>query len=271
MLHRKIVNNKEPTLDFAHIGNVLKSVRLQKKLRISVVAKYLNLSEETIKNLEKGIINVAPGETFMKGFLKGYATYLGCQDVWNPIPIEDPLAVATPHAKTKLAFGSKGIFPTWFLMLSIIGIGAGLLARFGITHKDFFEKNELILPTAPTPQHFSLSEIENISKTIDKNTSLPQEKVDPPIVITTSFSLVFSAPVWLKLTKSDGNVLYEGTFTQKDTLSVASDFEGTLHAGNIGAIRIKYKDKESAPLGEEGRVVLKHSLTPSTLTQLFPN
>ncbi len=269
MVPEKTLNTDEVESDFPRVGNFLRSVRLQKKLKLQVVAKHLNLSEETIKNLEKGILDAPPGKAYMRGFLKGYASYLGCSDVWKPLQKLNANVTVETRRRIAGSFGSRGSFPKWFLLFCILGMIGALVTHFFFVYEDNSLSLETQVSISPTPVKVGLDQVELLSKA----TAPQQAPITPtaPVQKASSFSLKFSAPVWLRITKADGTVAYEGTYTEKDELSLPVEFDGSLHAGNIGAITINYDTKKSKPLGDLGKVVLKHDLNSAELKKLFPN
>lgn len=63
--------------DYGFLGHLLYSERIHHGISKERVALDLNLSSYIIENLETGHLNRTPGLSYMTGFLRTYASYLG--------------------------------------------------------------------------------------------------------------------------------------------------------------------------------------------------
>jgi len=59
------------------IGEMLRAAREQKKLTIEEVNRETKISVQTLESLEQDDFDSFPSETYLKGFLRGYADFLG--------------------------------------------------------------------------------------------------------------------------------------------------------------------------------------------------
>jgi cytoskeletal protein RodZ len=67
--------------DYGFLGHLLYSERLLQKISLESVAVDLNLSSYIIKDLETGHLNRMPGQPYMLGFMRTYASYLGLDGI----------------------------------------------------------------------------------------------------------------------------------------------------------------------------------------------
>lgn len=67
--------------DYGFLGHLLHSERLLQKISLEKVALDLNLSSYIIKDLETGHLNRMPGQAYMLGFMRTYASYLGLNGI----------------------------------------------------------------------------------------------------------------------------------------------------------------------------------------------
>ncbi len=59
------------------IGELLRAAREEKKLTVEQVNKETRISVQTIRSLERDDFGAFPSETYLKGFLRNYAEFLG--------------------------------------------------------------------------------------------------------------------------------------------------------------------------------------------------
>jgi cytoskeletal protein RodZ len=59
------------------IGELLRAAREEKKLTIEQVNKETRISVQTLRSLERDDFGAFPSETYLKGFLRNYADFLG--------------------------------------------------------------------------------------------------------------------------------------------------------------------------------------------------
>ncbi len=59
------------------IGELLRTAREEKKLTVEQVNRETRISVQTIRSLERDDFGAFPSETYLKGFLRNYADFLG--------------------------------------------------------------------------------------------------------------------------------------------------------------------------------------------------
>ena len=59
------------------IGEILRAAREEKKLTIEQVNRETRISVQTLRSLERDDFGAFPSETYLKGFLRNYADFLG--------------------------------------------------------------------------------------------------------------------------------------------------------------------------------------------------
>ncbi len=62
------------------VGQSLKVLREEKKIKLKDIAKHLNLRVAQLKAIEDGDMDELPGMTYALGFVRGYAKYLGLDE-----------------------------------------------------------------------------------------------------------------------------------------------------------------------------------------------
>ena len=110
------MDNKEPKLTDAHslqeiqtAGKKLSAARISWELDIEDVAENLNLSVHAVEALEKDDYEKLPGYTFVKGYIRSYATLLRLdpEDVLNGVDLQPEKLSEIPSAKSSLKIKSR--------------------------------------------------------------------------------------------------------------------------------------------------------------------
>ena len=74
------------------IGKVLQEERTRQKISIEDAARHLNLSVPVLESLEKGLHDELPGQVFARGYIRGYARFLGI-NIDELLEKEEPFVV----------------------------------------------------------------------------------------------------------------------------------------------------------------------------------
>lgn len=80
------------------IGEILRAAREEKKLTVEQVNKETRISVQTIRSLERDDFGAFPSETYLKGFLRNYADFLGLDGnaLWAMVGTRDRSGGAGP-------------------------------------------------------------------------------------------------------------------------------------------------------------------------------
>ena len=139
-------------------GEILRKAREARGESLGDVAQILKLSSHQIDALESGRFNVLPGATFVRGFLRNYARYLGVDPEPLLAEIKDriPVPAAAPVAPIINAMpGASGPRPNRMFLISLVitAILAGLIA-FGFSRGWFnflFKPSPVLAQELPAP------------------------------------------------------------------------------------------------------------------------
>lgn len=120
-------------------GEILKEIRLSKKISIAQISKGTHITARYIEALEKNNFSYFPAPTYVKGFLKTYGAYLGIEinvltDAYKKLTIAEespPLEELTKAIITWKNF--TFIFFKWLFILSLL-IASILLSIFTANH-----------------------------------------------------------------------------------------------------------------------------------------
>jgi cytoskeletal protein RodZ len=200
------------------IGNSLREARLRQGYELPRVEADTKIRAKYLRALEEERFEVLPGETYVKGFLRTYAEYLGLDgqlyvDEFNSrfTREEEPLA---PPRPTKQPARSRAVESN-FVIVALAGIIAVTILvvvawKFGSTGP---ETSTGIPPAVNTP-------------TGSTGTSTQQEPVKAPASKKTKLVLYADGgDCWLRVRSKSatGKLLYEGTLQTGQTQRFVDD------------------------------------------------
>ncbi len=94
----------------------------------------------------------------------------------------------------------------------------------------------------------------------------PQVIIPPPPLL----DVVALFPAWIRVTQATGEVLFERLLKAGERYRVPIDAVApTLHAGNAGAVYLMLGDQVFGPIGTQGAVVKKVSLTTASVPEVY--
>ncbi len=80
------------------VGEILRAAREEKKLTVEQVNKETRISVQTVRSLERDDFGAFPSETYLKGFLRNYADFLGLDGnaLWAMVGTRDRAGAGGP-------------------------------------------------------------------------------------------------------------------------------------------------------------------------------
>lgn len=248
------------------VGEILRSEREKRGLSIKDIELGTSIRSLYIKAIEENDFKVIPGEVYLKGFIRNYASYLGLDvqaimDVYRQsqtpeaavksekttevkaspkerTPQEDVRA-SEPSAKKDMNFGKiAGIL----ILLVAAGGAFWWLNGSGQTPNPPPVKETKPAPTAPV-----------LPSQPDPKTAVPPPvQQNKPVVV----SAKFTANCWTLVT-ADGKEVYQGIPKAGETISWEAEKNIVVKVGNAGAVDLTYNGQSIGKLGGNGEVVEK--------------
>ena len=222
------------------IGNTLREARVRRNLTLQQVEEDTKIRVKYVQAMENEDFEVMPGATYVKGFLRTYATYLALDpevilDEYRSrgvktAEIQEPFGgvsmLGAPHSHR----GRNTVVFVAVICLLVLGV-IWILGRDSDTQPS--TKPGALGITSPSP-----------SPSASKSAN-PQKTTEPVV----KGELRISAPngdSWLEVRKdsSTGTVLFSGTVTKGKT----KVFVGTtlwLRLGNPSAVRIEVEGRKA--------------------------
>jgi cytoskeleton protein RodZ len=259
---------------FGFLGHLLFSERALQGVSLFQVSKDLNLSTYIIKDIEKGHLHTNPGYSYMLGFVRTYALYLGLNYneikaflpqpdrgiLENEVPlIIPPSSKQLPSVRTTVLAGIVFMVVCFYSLLSSPTQPALTLIKLD---------EDLKTPELRTQSMSLASALQAFLDIYYKPfQSSPQKEVELP----KSFAVCFSGPSWVSLKDNSGNLIKEGILSKDDNIILPVNFKGSLHTGDAGNIYISYNHHSSKTLGKPGEVVQNFPMNLKNILQNHAN
>lgn len=264
------------------VGEALRAEREKKGLSIQDIEKATSIRALYLNAIEDGNYSVAPGEVYVKGFIRNYANFLGLDpqqmiDLYrqSQAPAEPPEtqeAAAEPAKESSVSekmIRKRQKASSWtkryIAIALIIAAGGAALWAFGgalSPAKPQADKNlaetkpapgpAVQQPPAAVPSPPPASVPAPTAPAKPNEATAPGTAATKPVVV----SAKFTDRCWILVT-ADGKQIFEGTPKVGDSLTWQGEREVTVRMGNAGAVDIIYNGKSAGKLGDVGEVAVK--------------
>lgn len=120
------------------VGSTLRTQREKKRMSIAEVSRVTRIPVSTLESIEKDHFDDLPGEVFVKGFLKSYATALGLQaddivaryTASRRVSTVVPLPVASPVQAAREGQGRRfGVAIALVLLLILFTLALSIVLK----------------------------------------------------------------------------------------------------------------------------------------------
>lgn len=226
------------------LGLYLKNLREEKKISLAQVAQALKTKPETILALEANDFQKIPAPTYVKGYLRSYANYLG-------IDAEQLLA----EYNRQYPGGSK----------QVLVLEGQKLPRIGLDLKKILS-SKLFIIVSTTVVIIIAASIFVIFRS-KKNIPPPKESpakeeaaelaepktVNTPIATPMLLSVHTLDRVWLRV-YSDGKLIFEGTLERDDRENWRAESEFKLRIGNPSKLNLSLNGQSLGAIRPYGPV-----------------
>lgn len=251
----------------ATVGQQLSAAREQRGYSITDVEKGTSIRALYIQAIETGDYEVVPGEVYLKGFIRNYATFVGLdgsamvelykqeQQITAPLEPTEAEAQAEPVQEKKSDVVSpmreNGSFPapdrggksnSWVAGLAVVAI---LVAGYWWWTGNSAPAAGGAQPPAVSKQ--AIAGNASPAKTSSADTA-------PAKQAGVHLQALFQADCWVDVSV-DGKKIFNGTAQKGQTLRWDASQTVHLTLGNAGAVQLTYNGSPQAALGKAGEVV----------------
>jgi len=235
------------------IGNSLREARLRQNLDFPRIEEGTKIRGKYIQALEAEHFDVLPGDTYVKGFLRTYAEYLGLDgqlyvDEYNSrfASTEEPLTPSTPPTRPRHRVSESNFVVV--ALAAIVAITVLVVVAFGFgdgTSSD------------PTVGGVGSSTSESPSTTQTTTTSQPAGEGKPKPALARLLVRASGGDCWMvvKAGGPQGEVLYSGTLEQGQGQRFVRK-RLWLQLGAPDALTVKLNGKTVRSLAGEGTFFL---------------
>ena len=250
------------------IGSRFATERKKRKLEFSDVEHAIGIRALYIQAMEEGRYEVLPGEVYVKGFIRNYATFLGLDGVQlvqeysaGKTPPEQSAAPQPAPARTSSAApaisGKKFVIMLAVVLILIVAGGGLYVWQKG-------KPSSVARSAQPVQTQQTVLPIPAKTAPAAPAASAP---ASVPSVMTSARAVVITARFTDRCWTSaiaDGKTIYEGIPKTGETLTWEADRQIVVNLGNAAAVDISLNGKPQGKMGERGDVVVK-TFTPSTV------
>ena len=239
------------------IGKMLRKAREKKGLSLEEVSSQTRIHHNVLRDLEDGNFQLLPSPTYVKGFLKRYAEYLGLQsgpliNQYLSTHPREPEQILVLRGKKipRLRLGKFVIAGTLVLILAIILISGFFAVRALLSRKS--------ARPAQAPEQM-VSSAKTGSAGVKKSISAPVvsvKKVSGPLRL----EVFAEKDAWLEV-RCNGKLLFQGVLSKGSREIWQGEDKIRLRIGNAGAFRLNLNGNSLGKLGKEGEILKEVVLT----------
>ncbi len=274
------------------VGDTLRRARESQNLTVKDIEKGTSIRSLYIEAIEKGEYGTLPGMVYAKGFVRNYANFLkldadtlarqfqeeadpGSTAAEPPKEEEKPRKVSSADFSEHYTGGTSSSHTGLVAMLLVLVVAAGgvwyLLSDSGSTAHSTKQGKQTAQTTqsksSPKPQaQEQQTKLPAAARAQEPSVPSPTPQTAPPSKTAPAASpaasgeLVldskFTGNCWVQVV-ADGQVVYEGTAQEGQSMHWTAKEHIFLTAGNAGAVELTQNGKPLGTLGAYGQVVEK--------------
>lgn len=247
------------------VGELLRAERLKKDLSIKDVESAISIRALYLNAIEEGNYAIIPGEVYLKGFIRNYATFLGLdpQEVMeiyrqNKGQASESEQAESQPAQVPVPPAGGGSWKKWVSA----AIGAAAVVA-GLS----WWSSQTPSP-APPPQPPSANQQQTGQANTQPNPApgtAAQSATPAKPAAKVVVSAKYSAQCWTQIT-ADGKQIYEGTPKSGESMTWEAANRLSAKFGNAGVVDLVYNGAPVGKIGGNGEVVVK-TFTLTGITQ----
>lgn len=252
------------------VGQILRAEREKQGISVKDVEKGTSIRALYIQAIEDDNYKVLPGEVYLKGFVRNYASFLGLDpqammDVYKksqePQPAPASTAPSQPErprereqrSTAESRSGSSG--GRWLIALIIIVLVAGG-AWAAMSFLNQAPEQPKPAPLAQQPVKPAPAPVPTPGTTAKQPAATPAAT---PIVVTAKYT----DSCWTRVT-ADGQDIYTGIPKVGETLTWNAKQSMVIRLGNAAGVDMTYNGQPQGRLGDDGDVIVKTFGTAAT-------
>ena len=251
------------------VGKTLKRARKRKGVSLAEAASQTRIQHSILEGLENDNFQVMPSSTYIKGFLKRYAGYLGID---SADLIKSYIATQPKEPEPVLVLKEKKLPRQSFIKPIFIGIAAlGIVIVLGgsvLAIRGLIRNRRVRRLEQSSVEKVSLARANKtkLAFLAPARTELPQKAPSPPVKLLPNLAgsleleIYAQKDVWL-VVSCDNSLLFQNVLAAGSQEMWQAKDNLKLWIGNAGALDLRLNNKSLGKLGQEGEVLKEVVIT----------
>lgn len=249
--------------DTVFVGVQLKRAREAQQLSLGDVAERLKLSVRQLEAIERDDYAFLPGPTFVRGFVRNYARFLGLDsvplmhlldDIFPPLGAEVAIA---PSVEKEDADGSRWGAPR--LVLALLAAGAIAAAGWWFSTQPGSEEvpaspgdlSPMLTVEQPAAVDVVTEEVPQASAPVAASAPAVAVKAEPAVSPESGLRLSSTQESWVSVTDAKGQKLMFGSLLPGEEKILAGTPPYRVRIGNASHVTVIYKGQ---PVDMTGKI-----------------
>ena len=268
-------------------GEILRQAREERGESLNDIARILKLSAQQLEALENGRHDILPGPTFVRGFLRNYAQYLGIP----PEPLLEGISARTPTAADLASMlkldgnvqpaasprPRSGVLPVVLIILVVLVlaglVGATVYKRWfkfslespaaaPVQEKTVWFEPQIIKLAQPVPVNIAPEsanpppQVEGEQKTVPTEGSTSAQAQNPPMPVVPEVATLrvsFNASTLAQVRDSSGKLIFTRTGAKGSSSSVKGKPPFSVMVKQANNVKLEYNGQSVDLKGHTNR------------------
>jgi transcriptional regulator with XRE-family HTH domain len=230
------------------LGEILRKAREQKGLSLEEVEAITRIRRKHLEALESDDFASLPPATYVKGFVKNYATVLGLdpQQMLELLPLSEPKVEIQPPMKLEKPPRGLGIWLFGLLTVCFVGGLAAYLYNYYQNNRPYVPPDyaAIVVPTltpVPTPEGLIAVATQTVPPKATEGIEVRVRAIDR---------------AWMAVyIDGDARPVYNGTMEIGETQTFSGKERVYIHCGNAGGVDYTINGQRKGLMGKPGEVV----------------
>lgn len=232
------------------IGNTLREARVRRKLTLQQVEEGTKIRVKYLQAMENEDFDIMPGTTYVKGFLRTYATYLGLDP---EVIIDEYCSREVGHVEQQESFGGTSVIGSprgHRRRNTVLFVAVVSLLVLGVIY--VLSRNDGANQPPPSTQPGPLGITTSPSASAKPS---PTPSATAPAVVPGELRISAVDDAWVEVRKGSatGDALFSGTMKEGKTRVFVADVLW-LRLGSPPNVRLRVEGRRIKPIEEPGPI-----------------
>ena len=265
----------------ASAGDILRHTREHYGQSLFDIEKALRIRASQIEALEQNNYNQLPGRTYVIGFVRSYAEYLGLDPDYMVNLYKGEMAGQSPKPELHFpAAASDSQLPAKHIVfISTVFIILALTGSMMLYKKNTPKPMDTI-PAAPqiaapqTVEETPATETADVSPPevteTTENAAAPEISSPPPVIEQPpAITLTLLQNSWVELRDATGKSLVSRILKKGEVYNLKNRDDLFISIGNAGGVSLSLGDQILGPMGQKGEVIRNFPVTHEAIQEKY--